>query len=108
MAWLIHELFETWVQRFLVHFEARTKMTRLQVALPDNAFTTLRQAPHELERELPLAAAIHWYQQGRISMEKAAELATLSRPEFLAELARRKVDVFVVDFEDLRQELADG
>ena len=83
-------------------------MTRLQVALPDSAFSTLRQAPHELERELPLAASIHWYQQGRISMERAAELAGLTRPEFLAELARRKVDVFVVDFEDLRQELGDG
>jgi len=42
---------------------------------------SMHQAPHELERELPLAAAIHWYQQGRVSMEKAAELATLSRPE---------------------------
>jgi predicted HTH domain antitoxin len=83
-------------------------MTRLQIALPDSTFSTLRQAPHELAHEIPLAAAIHWYQQGRISMERAAEVASLSRPEFLAELARRKVDVFVVDIEDLRQELADG
>ena len=30
-------------------------------------------------------------------MERAAEFAGMSRAEFLAELARRRVDVFVVD-----------
>ena len=81
-------------------------MTRLQIALPDTILSTLRQTPQQMEHELPLAAAIHWYQQGRISMERAAEVASLSRPEFLAEIARRKVDVFVVDIPDLRQEIA--
>jgi hypothetical protein len=37
-----------------------------------------------------IAASIHWYQQGAISMEPAAEFADMSRPELLAELARRK------------------
>jgi predicted HTH domain antitoxin len=81
-------------------------MTRLKIALPDIILSTLGQTPQQMEHELPLAAAIHWYQQGLISMERAAEVASLSRPEFLAELARRKVDVFVVDIKDLRQELA--
>jgi predicted HTH domain antitoxin len=55
-----------------------------------------------------IAAAIHWYQQSAISMERAAETAGMSRAEFLAELARRRVDVFVVDEEDLARELDDG
>ena len=38
-------------------------------------------------------------------MERAAETAGMDRPQFLAELARRKVDVFVVDEEDLEREL---
>jgi predicted HTH domain antitoxin len=38
-------------------------------------------------------------------MERAAEAAGMSRPEFLAELGRRRVDVFVVDDEDLAREL---
>lgn len=38
-------------------------------------------------------------------MEHAAECAGLTRAAFLAELARRKVDVFVVDEGDLRDEL---
>jgi predicted HTH domain antitoxin len=52
-----------------------------------------------------IAAAIHWYQQSAISMERAAETAGMTRAEFLAELARRRVDVFVVDEEDLAREL---
>ena len=41
-------------------------------------------------------------------MERAAEFAGLSRSEFLAELARRRVDVFVIDEKDLTQELGDA
>jgi predicted HTH domain antitoxin len=68
-------------------------------------FSALRRAPHEVARELKVAAAIHWYQQALISMERAAEMAALSRGDFLAELARRRVDVFVIDEEDLAREL---
>ncbi len=41
-------------------------------------------------------------------MERTAEFAGLSRPELLAELARRHVDVFVVDEEDIARELRDA
>jgi predicted HTH domain antitoxin len=68
----------------------------------------LRKAPHELAAEIRVAAAIHWYQRGTVSMERAAEAAGMSRPDFIAELARRRVDVYVVDFEDLKSELARG
>lgn len=68
----------------------------------------MSKTPDAKGHELTLLAAIDEYQEGRIAMERAAEMAGCSRPEFLAELARRRVDVLVVDFEDLRQELADG
>jgi predicted HTH domain antitoxin len=58
----------------------------------------------ELAREMGIAAAIHWYQQGCISMERAAEAAGMDRPRFLQELARRKVDVFALDAEELARE----
>ena len=80
-------------------------MTELSIQVPDRLFAALRKAPHEVAREVGIAAAIHWYQQGLVSMERAAETAGMDRPQFLAELARRKVDVFVVDEEDLEREL---
>ena len=79
-------------------------VTQLTVPIPESLFGSLRKAPHELAREMGIAAAIHWYQQGQISMERAAEAANMDRPHFLQELARRKVDVFVVDPEDLARE----
>jgi predicted HTH domain antitoxin len=57
---------------------------------------------------LRLAAAIHWYQRGQISQEKAAQIAGLDRTDFLLALAREGVDAFVVDFDDLKRELERG
>ena len=80
-------------------------MANVEIALPDSLLAALRKAPHEVGKEMRLAAAIHWYQQGTISMERAAETSGMSRAEFLAELARRRVNVFVVDEQDLKEEL---
>jgi predicted HTH domain antitoxin len=80
-------------------------MTQLAISVPESLFGALRKAPHELAQEMGIASAIHWYQQGQISMERAAETAGMDRPRFLQELARRKVDVFVVDPADLAREL---
>lgn len=79
-------------------------MTVLAVPIPESLFGALRKAPQDLAREMGIAAAIHWYQQGQISMERASEAAGMDRPQFLQELARRKVDVFVVDANDLARE----
>jgi len=51
----------------------------------------LRLAPDEFAREMRIAAAVQWYSQGKVSQEKASELADLSRMEFLEELRQRKV-----------------
>lgn len=55
-----------------------------------------------------LAAAMHWYERGAISQERAAEIAGLDRTDFLVALAREGVDAFIVDLHSLRTELADG
>lgn len=78
-------------------------MTTVTLELPENLFQS--RSPEELGADLRLAAAILWYEQGRISQERASELAGLTRSEFLDELARQKLDVFVVDFDDLDREL---
>ena len=82
-------------------------MTTIQITLPTEVCASLHRSPYELARELRLAAAIHWYSQGKISQERAAQLAGLDRTDFLLALAREGVDAFVVDFESLRREMAD-
>jgi predicted HTH domain antitoxin len=76
-------------------------MITVEIVVLTSLLAALRKAPHELR----LAAAIHWHQQGIISMERAAESAGLARIRFLADVARRRVDVFTVDREDLTREI---
>jgi predicted HTH domain antitoxin len=83
-------------------------MTTLTLELPEGVFSALRRSPEEFGRELRLAAAIHWYQRGQISQEKAAQVAEMDRTDFLMALAREGVDAFVVDFKDLERELERG
>lgn len=60
----------------------------------------------DFAKQMQLAAAIYWYAHGDVSMGKAAEFASINRPEFLDILAREKIDVFQVDFYNLSRELA--
>jgi predicted HTH domain antitoxin len=80
-------------------------MARITLDLPDEVFSALRRSPDEFSRELRLAAAMHWYQLGRISQERAASVAGLDRTDFLLALARERLDVFKVDLDELKREL---
>ncbi len=59
----------------------------------------------EFAYEIKLAAAIHWYQRGVMSQERAAELAGLNRRDFIHALAREGMDVFILDNASLAREL---
>ncbi len=83
-------------------------MTEIILRMDEDIFSALRRSPDEFVRELRLAAAIHWYERGEISQEKAAAIAGLDRTDFLLELARRGENAFVVDFADLKNELQRG
>ena len=83
-------------------------VTPITLEVSEGVFSARRLSPEEFGRELRLATATHWYERGRISQERAAQVAGLSRARFLEELARTKSDAFIVDFEDLERELRLG
>ena len=83
-------------------------MTVVQVPFPDDVFASLRKSPVEVAREVRLAAVIDWYRRGLLSQGRAAQVAGLSRGDFLGELAARKIDVFSVDLEELKREVGLG
>jgi predicted HTH domain antitoxin len=80
-------------------------MTHIAMDLPDEVFSARKQPPREFIKDLRLAAAIHWYARGEISMEKGAMIAGLDRVDFLAALAAEQVEVFNIDWVSLEQEL---
>lgn len=83
-------------------------MSEITINLPEEVLSARRLPPEEFVSDMRLAAAIYWYQKDEISQEKAASVAGLNRRDFLAALAREKVDVFTVDFNDLQRELDRG
>ncbi len=80
-------------------------MTTITYELPPSAFSALRLSPREFAHEMRIAACVQWYAQGVISQERGAEIAGLTRAEFLEELFRRKVPASQVTFEELLEEI---
>ena len=59
---------------------------KITLEFAESAFSSLRQKPEVFAEEMRLAACVKWYELGQISQAKAAELAGLSRAEFLDRL----------------------
>ena len=68
----------------------------------------LRQEPEQFLREMRLAAAVKWYESQQVSQAKAAEVAGVSRSEFLTALARYDVTPFQVTSDELIEEVGDA
>jgi predicted HTH domain antitoxin len=67
-------------------------MINLSIPVPEGAFSARHLDPEGLPAwEMRLAASIQCYAQGRISQDKGAEIAGLSRTAFIDALSRARV-----------------
>jgi len=81
---------------------------RMLIELPESAFSALRTTPETFIKEMRLAAAVKWYELGMVSQSKGAEIAGVSRHEFLDALGRFGVSPFQITPDQLGEELARG
>jgi len=64
-------------------------MTIVALTLPDDLGTALQIPVERLAAEIALAAATRLFEEGRVSLAKAAEIAGMDRFDFAARLAEQ-------------------
>ncbi|NJR67466.1 MAG: UPF0175 family protein [Synechococcales cyanobacterium CRU_2_2] len=83
-------------------------MSTIQITIPEEILISLKETPDNLSRELCLLAAVKLFELGRLSSGRAAQLAGISRVEFLSRLGRYQVSPFQLSAEDLAQDVANA
>jgi len=80
-------------------------MTTVTVDFPETVFSALHMVPDDFVKEMRIAAAIKWYEQARLSQDKAAEVAGLTRADFINELSKANVSPFQITQESLAEDM---
>ena len=83
-------------------------MFTISVPIPDDTFAVVRRAPEEIAREMRLAVAVRWYDLGLVSQGKGAQIAGLSRVEFIDALSAFGVSACQESVEDIQEAIRRG
>lgn len=80
-------------------------MPTIAIDVLDEALSTLRLSPGEFVQQMRVAAALLWCSHGDLSQSLAADVAGVSRAEFIDALARQGIPVVQVTHVELQDEI---
>jgi len=80
-------------------------MRTVTLRYPEELVSAVQTTPEELEAQIRLMAALKMFELGKLSSGKAAELAGLSRAEFLEMCGRYRVSIFNYSPEEVAREI---
>lgn len=82
--------------------------TKLSILVPEETLISLKVQPDAFARELQMLAAVKLYELGKLSSGRAAQLAGMTRVEFLLALGAYQVSPFSLDAETLAEDVANA
>ncbi|OGV68749.1 MAG: hypothetical protein A3K19_11915 [Lentisphaerae bacterium RIFOXYB12_FULL_65_16] len=80
-------------------------MKTIQVECSDAVLVSLKESPEAFAHDLCLTAAVKFYEMGRLSSGRAAELAGLTRVAFLQRLKEFGVSIMDPTRQELEEDL---
>jgi len=80
-------------------------MRTVTLRYPEELASAVQTTPEELDAQIRLMAALKMFELGKLSSGKAAELAGLSRAEFLEMCGRYRVSIFNYPPEEVAREI---
>ena len=80
-------------------------MSQIVLEISERSLEALSDSPETAGRELRLAAAMKFYEIGRLTSGGAAELAGIPRVEFLSKLRDYSIPTFRLSDDELREDM---
>ncbi|MGB7413606.1 MAG: UPF0175 family protein [Thermosynechococcaceae cyanobacterium] len=77
----------------------------VQIDVPDEVLVSLKESDASISQELSILAAVKLFELGKLSSGRAAQLAGMSRVEFLSILGRYRVSPFDLSSEELENDV---
>jgi len=92
-------------ERYKDWFKKPVKVILLAMDSLHQKLDSTQQLTPQFTEEMRVAAAAKWYELGKISQEKAAEIAGLNREEFMLTLSSLQVSPFQYTVLEIEEEL---
>ena len=83
-------------------------MKTLEIPYPEDLPEAMGESPEAFEQEIIFLVAAKLYELGRISSGRAADLAGMSRVEFMEQLGRYRISIFNYPLEELEREIGEA
>ena len=80
-------------------------MKSVEVEFPEEVLLSLKEDEAQFAKELKMLAAVKLFELGKLSSGRAAQLAGVTRVEFLLSLGRYKVSPFQLSDQDLQRDV---